>query len=691
MPALSPFDPLSSTAQWKQLDWPHDIMPGSVLDFTSLLDGPAGKHGRLIICDGKFVFENRPETPVRFYGVNLTREANFPDKPTARRLADKLAACGYNSVRFHHHDTQLTQAMDERATQLDPVEMDKLDYLFFCLKERGIYLTTDLYVSRKTREVFPALGRPTERWPEFKFLIHLLDEAHQNWEDFAGNFLCHVNPYTGLAWKDDPALVTLSCVNEDAIFHCYENASPDVRHIYDQRFEAWLVGKAPSDISGEHRTACLHRFLVETQRASFARMRTFLDSLGCRTLVTDQNHWSIIPMALMRESSDFVDDHFYCDHPEDFPLPSKLHNQSALGDLHAIFSGIFPGRTFGKPYTISEFNWVYPNRFRAESGPLTAAYAALQDWDALYRYDYASTRLDATLPSGYFAVGADPINFLSDRIGMLLFMRGDVKASSLAVPIALSSAHLEQEIPVNKYPGQLWKLGFFGKIGNVVERAGRLKLPADAAVCLRLKDNLTLADGSKGVDFVATDNDEHVLAVLKKTRAFQNAQCDFNGGLIRSTTGEVELDEKGRTFKVVTGRSEVFACAGQGRQAGAVAAVSNHGDPAVVFVGSVDGRELTDSTRILVMHLTDALHEDTKFTEGVVEAWGSGRLLVRDGVVDITLTLTGDTSGIKIWALDMAGNRNAQLEANLLTSGVIGFKLDTTRFGSACMLYEIVR
>ncbi|MDF3056267.1 MAG: hypothetical protein K0R17_482 [Rariglobus sp.] len=368
-----------------------------------------------------------------------------------------------------------------------------------------------------------------------------------------------------------------------------------------------------------------------------------------------------------------------------------MHNQSALADLPAIFSGIFPGRTFGKPYTISEFNWVYPNQFRAESGPLTAAYAALQDWDGLYRFDYASSPLDGEIAPSYFAIAADPINFLSDRIGMLLFLRGDVKASSLAVPIAISSTHLKQEIPVNTYPGQLWKLGFLGRIGNVVEKSGRLTLPAGAAVCLRLKDNLALANEPENCRLVSADNDEQVFAALRQAGGLGEGNFDFNGSVIRSTTGELELGETARTFKVVTGRSEVFAFAGQGRQAGGVTTVANQGGPAVVFAGSVDGRELRDSSRILVMHLTDALHHGTKFTDTVVEAWGSAPHRVRGGLADVSLRLAGRTAGARIWALDMAGNRERELTIDFSDTGVIDFKVDTLAGEGACLLYELVR
>jgi len=95
--------------------WPGDIEKGSALDFSGLLDGPretraAGRRQR------QFAFEDGPGKPVRFYGVNLSSRANFLDKPSCRRLADRLAACGYNSVRIHHHDGLLTQDTGERAT-----------------------------------------------------------------------------------------------------------------------------------------------------------------------------------------------------------------------------------------------------------------------------------------------------------------------------------------------------------------------------------------------------------------------------------------------------------------------------------------------------------------------------------------------------------------------------------------------
>ena len=80
----------------------------------------------------------------------------------------------------------------------------------------------------------------------FKGLVFVLDSALANWAAFSRNLLTHVNPYTGLAWKDDPALAGLSLVNEDTIFGLWYQK--DLNDMYNnQRF-----GAGPS--SGASRT-----------------------------------------------------------------------------------------------------------------------------------------------------------------------------------------------------------------------------------------------------------------------------------------------------------------------------------------------------------------------------------------------------------------------------------------------------
>ena len=97
--------------------------------------------------DGTFRFEQRPDQPARFYGVNLCFSSQYLTHPQSDQLAERLVRLGYNTVRLHHYESELTENTPDR-TRLNPQKLDQLDYLFAALTKRGIYVTTDLYVLR---------------------------------------------------------------------------------------------------------------------------------------------------------------------------------------------------------------------------------------------------------------------------------------------------------------------------------------------------------------------------------------------------------------------------------------------------------------------------------------------------------------------------------------------------------------
>lgn len=72
------------------------------LDFSWLLDAPAGKHGLRKWKDGRLYFEDG--TRARFIGFNMPIRANTPDHCTAERLAERLTSLGVNVVRLYAAD-----------------------------------------------------------------------------------------------------------------------------------------------------------------------------------------------------------------------------------------------------------------------------------------------------------------------------------------------------------------------------------------------------------------------------------------------------------------------------------------------------------------------------------------------------------------------------------------------------------
>ena len=186
-------------------------------DASFMLDAPVGKHGFVRAEGARFVTD---AGPIRFNGTNLTGPANFPDHAAADRLASRFAALGINCVRLHYMDTWYSNFMDERRQclladdsktqrKLSPEQFDKLDCLVAALKKKGIYVNMNLHVGRKIDERDGGVeGGLTKTVGHF---MPRLVELHR---EYARDLLTHVNPYTGNAYTDEPAvaMIKISCI-----------------------------------------------------------------------------------------------------------------------------------------------------------------------------------------------------------------------------------------------------------------------------------------------------------------------------------------------------------------------------------------------------------------------------------------------------------------------------------------------
>src|SRR5690606_37587523 len=107
---------------------------------------------------------------------------------------------------------------------------------------------------------------------------------------------------------------------------------------------------------------------------------------------------------------DYIDNHFYIDHPtfargSGQPRDWRIWNESLTGKrMDVLLSESFL-KEASKPFVISEFNQPYPSRFGAEILPLTAAVANLQDWDALFFYEYSVATGSPAAPANFALLG----------------------------------------------------------------------------------------------------------------------------------------------------------------------------------------------------------------------------------------------------------------------------------------------
>ncbi|MDR1011160.1 MAG: glycosyl hydrolase family 5 [Opitutaceae bacterium] len=646
-----------------------EIAPGGVFDYSANLDAPAGKYGALRATQaGHFEFENRPGVRARFWGPNLTFTANYFSKTEAGRVADRFARSGYNLVRFHHFDRDLVRA-GNNSWELDPEKLDQLEYLFAAMKKRGVHITIDLFSHRffsdAERDAFGVTHKHVSH-AIFKGLVPISEAAWQSWARYAKNLLTHKNPYTGLTWAEDPALIGICPLNEDQLFN--RISDPEVLALYKKAFVE--TGAGPAADAGNRAAPAWNRFIIECEIRSDARIFAFLRGLGVKALLTGANSQSTQSQAFLREHYDYVDNHAYWDHPKfpekEWTAPFAFHQGKATAGKVSEPRQLFATRAFGRPFTVTEFNFCRPNRHRHEGAVLMPAYAGLQDWDALCNFQYAKDResaLDGAMDN-YFALANDPIGNIGDRLGALLFLRADIAPARNAIAWAArpASAFSDQWL---RYPDAFSFLGLVSRIGaftgepaDVLARARADKAAGITAVVFGEGKNIPPPDTVPAGAYPANDR---LHTALLRDGVLPAGSINAGATHFKSDTGEIELNTGAGFLKVVTPRSELFVVPARADLTGGIVSITGNTTGAAINVVSLDGKPLAESRRILVTHLTDAIPQGATFgapDRKLIYEWGAGPHLVHRGEASLTLRLPAAAGGEwKAWAVDATGAR----------------------------------
>ncbi|MFP4164974.1 MAG: carbohydrate binding domain-containing protein [Chitinispirillaceae bacterium] len=251
-------------SEWFQFYLPWDDTSRNITNISSFLDAPAGKHGFLQVGDdGMFRFQNNSER-VLFAGVVNVADACFPDTSVARAAAGRMAKFGINLVRIHLIDVDYDHGLFERSTvnttDLDPKKMDRMDFFVNELKKRGIYVNFCIQSGRVFKEG-DSPDYPVEN-KQSKYVTLFNDRLIELQKDYARKTLDHVNPYTGLAYKDDPAVAQIELTNENSLFLGWvswgnsaifgdveDGIGPDYSAELDSLFNDWLREKYETDSS----------------------------------------------------------------------------------------------------------------------------------------------------------------------------------------------------------------------------------------------------------------------------------------------------------------------------------------------------------------------------------------------------------------------------------------------------------
>ena len=632
---------IKASEEWQPYTFDRKIVPGSPLDFSGMLDAPAGKYGFVrSASDGSFTFENAPGKRIRFFGGNLCGTANYLDRKTVDELVDYLARLGYNAVRLHHHDNGMIDAKAPDSLTFDPAQLDKLDYLFARCKERGIYLTTDLYVSRMIKPGDNLGFESRGNCQTMKPYLGVSRAAMENWKAFARKWMAHRNPYTGLTWGEDPALIFLNLTNEENLNSTW-NATPESAEIYRKKFQEWKKANNAADSE-------FPRFLQETQDRVLEEQIDFVkNELKLKTMVTSLNMAAFMPLTLLRDKFDLVDNHQYFSHPT-FPeqswcLPQNNDQSSAIMSGAVLPRQIMPTRIFGRPFTVTEFNFCNPNVYRAEAGPLAGGYAALQNWGGLWRFAWSHSE-DGILNirTGGFDAVNDPMQQFGDRIIHALFLRGDLAPAAEKISFAVSRDCVKLNGGFGEFPDEFSLLGLRAQIGSHVE--GK-PLPAGVR--------------------------------------------SFRSGMKVKGDSRVKLDRNAGSLAIVSPLTETVTLR-EGTLAADKLRVRDASTFMTVAAISLDRKPLPQSRSILLIHLTNFVGSGVHFgneDKTLLRSWGNLPLLVERGTAGIELAVDGPC---RIAALASDGSEAGEVKGEF-KDGVLRFTADTCKFPGGVSAYHLTR
>jgi len=207
-------------------------------------------------------------------------------------------------------------------------------------------------------------------------------------------------------------------------------------------------------------------FLYDTESQYWTGMEQYLkEDLKTHSLIVGTA--TGYSPASIQAKLDVVDGHAYWQHPH---FPAKMWdsvnwtvgNISMAGDSNGgTLPGLAAHRVAGMPYICTEYNEAAPNPHSSEAFLLLNAYAALQDWDGVFAFDYSGRHdgWDSRCIYHFFDIDQDPAKMATLPAAVSIFLRGDVSRAKNTVTFPVS---MDAAIGASLVSGPGWGAKTFG-------------------------------------------------------------------------------------------------------------------------------------------------------------------------------------------------------------------------------------
>jgi Cellulase (glycosyl hydrolase family 5) len=437
--------------------WPIDILDWQAapvdLSFLNAPERPAGKRGFARVAKDNLIFDDG--TPARFWGTNLTAYALFESRPEEVRIqVRRLSELGFNLVRLHHHDSDWVnpnifgnqRSLDTRS--LNAAMLEKLDWWISCLKDEGIYIWLDLHDGREFKagdaiNGFQEIskGKPTADLKGYNYVNRSIQDAMQRFNE---SYLNHFNAFTGLRYKDDPAIVAIMVTNENDVTHHFgsrllpDKYVPEHTARYMTQVEAFAqkygLSKDRTWRSWEPGPAKL--FMNDLEYRFNSDMIGHLRALGVKVPIVTTSTWGDNPLSSLPAltAGDMIDAHSYGG-------PGELKKNPIY--TPSFIHWLAAPQVAGRPLTVTEWNVSpFPVADRGTIPLYIASSACLQGWDAVMQYAYSQRPIrNLGTPSNWHAFN-DPSLLGTLPAAALLYRRNDVHESNSVYAFAPTQEQL---------------------------------------------------------------------------------------------------------------------------------------------------------------------------------------------------------------------------------------------------------
>ena len=176
-------------------------------------------------------------------------------------------------------------------------------------------------------------------------------------------------------------------------------------------------------------------------------MYAFLREIGVKAPICGTNLELTAGDLWASQNMDFMNDHTYYGSASTgggYWQPMDTSVVNAPLSAVQIFNEIIHSRLSDKPVVCTEWSFVYPNVYRQEGYPFTAAFTAYQGIDAMFSFDWASSYL----PGLYYLVRhqqivclsqvCDPSTWGLNQAAAVAVLRGDIKSANHKITLKYS-------------------------------------------------------------------------------------------------------------------------------------------------------------------------------------------------------------------------------------------------------------